>query len=135
MFTSTTSWYLFIYRYARKLTKGYLFLICNSLLFFFSLPLIEILIAIINGSNDNTTKYFPFIALYPKSYYNYPLYEVKILFSTLKLRILIFLYLYLLFFYVDYLLLPNDSDKLMWSYYLRNWYFNCNSIVSYVRSF
>ncbi|XP_025157160.1 odorant receptor 13a-like [Harpegnathos saltator] len=62
--------------YARKLTKGYVFLICNSLLFFFSLPLIEIFITTLAGFNDNSTKHFPFLALYPKSYYNFPIYEI-----------------------------------------------------------
>lgn len=73
---------LFICRYVKKghlCTKGYLFLICNSLMFFFSLPIIEIFIAVIKDTNDNSTKHFPFIALYPESYYNFPMYEVRIL--------------------------------------------------------
>lgn len=75
---------LFTYRYVKKgylYTKGYLFLICNSLMFFFSLPIIEIFITVIKGTNDNSTKHFPFIALYPESYYNFPMYEVRIVFS------------------------------------------------------
>lgn len=68
---------MLIYRYARKVTKGYLFLICNSLAFFFSLPIIEILIAVIKGAMNNNVKHFPFLALYPESYYNFPLYEVR----------------------------------------------------------
>ncbi|KAF3054293.1 Odorant receptor 110 [Nylanderia fulva] len=66
--------------YVRKgfiFTKGYLFLICNSLAFFFSLPIIEIFVTIIKNTNDNnTTKHFPFIALYPDNYYNFPMYEI-----------------------------------------------------------
>ncbi|XP_011065389.1 PREDICTED: uncharacterized protein LOC105152676 [Acromyrmex echinatior] len=61
-------------------TKGYLFLICNSLMFFFSLPIIEIVIAVIKGTNNNTIKHFPFLALYPEYYYNFPMYEVRSLF-------------------------------------------------------
>ncbi|KYN10084.1 Putative odorant receptor 13a [Trachymyrmex cornetzi] len=57
-------------------TKGYLFLICNSLMFFFSLPIIEIVIAAIKGTNNNTIKHFPFLALYPEYYYNFPMYEI-----------------------------------------------------------
>ncbi|XP_024873688.1 odorant receptor 82a-like isoform X3 [Temnothorax curvispinosus] len=57
-------------------TKGYLFLICNSLMFFFSLPMIEIFVALIKGPNDNSTRHFPFLALYPESYYNFPMYEI-----------------------------------------------------------
>lgn len=48
-------------------------------MFFFSLPIIEIFIAIMKDTNDNSTKHFPFIALYPESYYNFPMYEVRIL--------------------------------------------------------
>jgi len=72
---------LFICRYVKKgylYTKGYLFLICNSLMFFFSLPILEIFIAVIKGTND--TKHFPFLALYPESYYSFPMYEVRFLF-------------------------------------------------------
>ncbi|KAL6440851.1 hypothetical protein ACFW04_003343 [Cataglyphis niger] len=58
-------------------TKGYLFLICNSLVFFFSLPIIEIFITVIKNTRDNnSTKHFPFIALYPENYYNFPIYEI-----------------------------------------------------------
>ncbi|KAG5314534.1 OR13A protein, partial [Pseudoatta argentina] len=57
-------------------TKGYLFLICNSLMFFFSLPIIEIVIAVIKGTNNNTIKHFSFLALYPEYYYNFPIYEI-----------------------------------------------------------
>ena len=75
---------LLTYRYVKKgylYTKGYLFLICNSLMFFFSLPIIEIVIAVIKGTNNNTIKHFPFLALYPEYYYNFPMYEVRSLFS------------------------------------------------------
>lgn len=76
----------FIYRYVRKgslYTKGYLFLICNSLIFFFSLPIIEIFVTMNKSTNDNnSTKHFPFIALYPNNYYNFPMYEVKVLFFS-----------------------------------------------------
>ncbi|XP_011875239.1 PREDICTED: odorant receptor 13a-like isoform X2 [Vollenhovia emeryi] len=57
-------------------TRKYLFLICNSLMFFFSLPVIEIFITVIKGTNGNSTKHFPFLALYPESYYNFPMYEI-----------------------------------------------------------
>ncbi|KYM94837.1 Putative odorant receptor 13a, partial [Cyphomyrmex costatus] len=60
-------------------TKGYLFLICNSLMFFFSLPIIEIIITVIKDTNNNTIKHFPFLALYPKYYYNFPMYEVSVI--------------------------------------------------------
>lgn len=78
-----------IYRYVKKgflFTKGYLTIICNSLVFFFSLPMIDILVTMIKSTNDNnSTKHFPFIALYPENYYNFPMYEVKVLlFSDLS---------------------------------------------------
>lgn len=75
---------LLTYRYVKKgylYTKGYLFLICNSLMFFFSLPIIEIVIAVVKGTNNNTIKHFPFLALYPEYYYYFPMYEVRSLFS------------------------------------------------------
>ncbi|XP_019885813.1 odorant receptor 13a isoform X2 [Ooceraea biroi] len=65
--------------YVRKghlFTKGYLFLICNSLLFFFSLPIFESVVTTIKGTSDNSTNNFPFVALYPESYYNFPMYEI-----------------------------------------------------------
>ncbi|XP_011640361.2 odorant receptor 13a-like [Pogonomyrmex barbatus] len=60
-------------------TKGYLFLICNSLIFFFSLPIIEIFVTVIKDTNNNSTltsKHLPFLALYPESYYSFPMYEI-----------------------------------------------------------
>ncbi|XP_012230552.1 odorant receptor 13a-like [Linepithema humile] len=57
-------------------TKGYLFLICNALVFFFSLPVIETLVAVIKDTGDNSTKHFPFVALYPEPCYHFPMYEV-----------------------------------------------------------
>ncbi|KYM76819.1 Putative odorant receptor 13a [Atta colombica] len=40
------------------------------------LPIIEIVIAVIKGTNNNTIKHFPFLALYPEYYYNFPMYEI-----------------------------------------------------------
>ncbi|TGZ48347.1 Odorant receptor [Temnothorax longispinosus] len=40
------------------------------------LPMIEIFVALIKGPNDNSTRHFPFLALYPESYYNFPMYEI-----------------------------------------------------------
>ncbi|KAH0950410.1 OrUA3 [Eciton burchellii] len=65
--------------YVRKghlYTKGYLFLICNALVFFFSLPIVESIVAIIKDTNDNSTKNFPFVASYSEFYYNFPMYEI-----------------------------------------------------------
>jgi len=77
---------IFVYRYVKKghlYTKGYLFLICNALLFFFGLPIVESIVAIIRDTNDNSTKSFPFVASYSEFYYNFPMYEVKSFFSGL----------------------------------------------------
>lgn len=87
---------LLICRYVKKgylYTKGYLFLICNSLMFFFSLPIIEILITVIEGTNDNSTKHFPFLALYPESYYSSPMYEVRASLAEITNMIIIFVYI------------------------------------------
>ncbi|XP_076230127.1 odorant receptor 22c-like isoform X2 [Nomia melanderi] len=61
--------------FAKNVTKGYLFLIINALLFFFSVPIVNIFI--IQGSSNNSTvlKNFPFLASYPLAFYNFPLYE------------------------------------------------------------
>lgn len=94
---------LILYRYVRKgslYTKRYLFLICNSLIFFFSLPIIEIFVTMIKNTNDNdtSTKHFPFIALYPKNYYNFPIYEVRVsFFFSLCVRVLFFTKLLIIF--------------------------------------
>ncbi|XP_076632768.1 odorant receptor 13a-like [Colletes latitarsis] len=62
---------------AKNVTKGYLFLIINSLLFFYSVPIIEIFFTIIQDSTNNLTqKNFPFVASYPLAFYNFPLYEI-----------------------------------------------------------
>ncbi|XP_053981118.1 odorant receptor 13a-like [Hylaeus volcanicus] len=62
---------------AKNITKGYLFLIFNALLFFFSLPIIETLITTMQDSTNNLTKKsFPFVALYPLAFYNFPFYEI-----------------------------------------------------------
>ncbi|KAG7210318.1 hypothetical protein KM043_011858 [Ampulex compressa] len=42
----------------------------------FNLPLIEIFISVIEEANVNSTKHFPFVALYPNIYYKSPLYEI-----------------------------------------------------------
>jgi len=98
--------YQIICRYIKKgylFTKGYLFLICNSLVFFFSLPIMEILIAVIKDISDNSTKHFPFVALYPESCYHFPIYEVKAQFSDLsKLLSMMTFLLYILFTQVVY---------------------------------
>ncbi|XP_076182252.1 odorant receptor 13a-like [Ptiloglossa arizonensis] len=63
--------------YAKNLTNGYLFVIFNSLLFFFSLPIIETFITIIQHSTNNLTeRNFPFVASYPLAFYSFPLYEI-----------------------------------------------------------
>lgn len=71
---------LVLCRYVKRghlFTKGYLFLIFNCLTFFYSLPITDILLAIIMGSSDNSTKHFPFVALYSESCYHFPMYEVR----------------------------------------------------------
>ncbi|XP_066597140.1 odorant receptor 13a-like [Prorops nasuta] len=60
---------------ARKITKGYLFLICNALLFFFTLPLGIMVTDSLNGK-ETITKHFPFLATYPLSWYQTPMYEL-----------------------------------------------------------
>jgi len=78
---------MLVCRYVRKghlYTKGYLFLICNALVFFFSLPIVESIVAIIRDTNNNSTKSFPFVASYSELYYNFPMYEVKIFFLTYR---------------------------------------------------
>lgn len=83
-------------RYVKKgylYTKGYLFLICNSLMFFFSLPIIDLLITVIKDTDDNSTKHFPFVALYPESYYSSPMYEVRIALAEIVSMIIIFVYI------------------------------------------
>lgn len=49
---------------------------CNTLLFFFSLPIIEILIIKHEDSDNLTIKNFPFVALYPIAFYKFPFYQV-----------------------------------------------------------
>ncbi|XP_076479271.1 odorant receptor 13a-like [Bombus vancouverensis nearcticus] len=61
--------------YAKTITKGYLISMCNALLFFFSLPIIEILITK-HEDSDNFTMNFPFAASYPVAFYKFPLYEI-----------------------------------------------------------
>ncbi|XP_076654503.1 odorant receptor 13a-like [Halictus rubicundus] len=62
---------------AKKVTKSYLFLIVNALLFFFSVPIIEIIFNAAYVSNNNSTvlRDFPFVASYPLAFYNFPFYE------------------------------------------------------------
>ncbi|XP_076235029.1 odorant receptor 13a-like [Calliopsis andreniformis] len=63
--------------FAKKITKGYLFLIFNALLFFFSLPIIDAFITFIQDSTSNfTVKGFPFVASYPLAFYDFPFYEI-----------------------------------------------------------
>ncbi|KZC05825.1 Putative odorant receptor 13a [Dufourea novaeangliae] len=64
--------------YAKNVTKGYLFLIVNALLFFYSLPVIDSFMSIIRDTNDNSTvpKNFPFVASYPLTFYKFPFYEI-----------------------------------------------------------
>ncbi|KAI4487090.1 hypothetical protein M0802_012044 [Mischocyttarus mexicanus] len=61
---------------AKNITKGYLFLIFNSLIIFFTLPLIDIFILKYKGILSNDSNNFPFMALYPDSFYEFPLYEI-----------------------------------------------------------
>ncbi|KAK2579408.1 hypothetical protein KPH14_003266 [Odynerus spinipes] len=62
--------------HARNITKGYLFLIFNALLIFYCLPLLDIFILEYKGMLGNNSKHFPFLALYPGSFYETPLYEI-----------------------------------------------------------
>ncbi|XP_076381187.1 odorant receptor 13a-like [Megalopta genalis] len=55
---------------AKNVTRGYLFLICNALLLFFSVPIIDII-----TNNSTVLKDFPFVATYPSGFYNFPYYE------------------------------------------------------------
>lgn len=53
---------------------------------------------LIKDTNENSTKSFPFVALYPESYYNFPMYEVKFfdlsdLSKPLKISISAYLYI------------------------------------------
>ncbi|XP_047370314.1 odorant receptor 13a-like [Vespa velutina] len=61
---------------AKNITKGYLFLIFNVLVVFFTLPLIDVFILKYKGMVGNNSNYFPFMALYPDSFYEFPLYEI-----------------------------------------------------------
>ncbi|KAI4484766.1 hypothetical protein M0804_007332 [Polistes exclamans] len=61
---------------AKNITKGYLFLIFNALLIFFMLPLIDIFILKYKGILRNDSNNFPFMASYPDSFYEFPLYEI-----------------------------------------------------------
>ncbi|XP_078035686.1 odorant receptor 13a-like [Augochlora pura] len=63
---------------AKNVTRGYLFLIFNALLLFFSVPIIDIITNIIFASSNSTTvlKNFPFVAMYPLTFYNFPYYEI-----------------------------------------------------------
>ncbi|XP_015183021.1 PREDICTED: odorant receptor 49b-like [Polistes dominula] len=61
---------------AKNITKGYLFLIFNALLIFFTLPLIDIFILKYKGILNNDSNNFPFMASYPDSFYEFPLYEI-----------------------------------------------------------
>ncbi|XP_043785588.1 odorant receptor 13a-like [Apis laboriosa] len=61
--------------YAKNITKGYFISMCNALLLFFSLPIIEILIKNEN-LNNFTIKNFPFAASYPITFYKFPFYEI-----------------------------------------------------------
>lgn len=67
------------YRQAKNITKGYLFLILNVLLVFFTLPLIDVFILEYKGMLGNDSNHFPFMALYPDSFYKFPLYEVSLI--------------------------------------------------------
>ncbi|RLZ02243.1 Odorant receptor 70 [Cephus cinctus] len=62
--------------YANKMTKGYTFLIINALLFFFSLPPIEILILKFNGTYKSSDKHFPFPATYPDFLKEFPYFQI-----------------------------------------------------------
>ncbi|XP_015602816.1 odorant receptor 13a isoform X1 [Cephus cinctus] len=64
------------FRYANKMTKGYTFLIINALLFFFSLPPIEILILKFNGTYKSSDKHFPFPATYPDFLKEFPYFQI-----------------------------------------------------------
>nr|QHN69101.1 odorant receptor 15 [Sirex noctilio] len=70
-----THYFITYAKSARKVTKSYLILIFNALLFFFSLPPIEILIAKTNGAL-NVDKHFPFSATYPTFCYESFSFEV-----------------------------------------------------------
>lgn len=73
---------IYPFRYAKTITKGYLISMCNALLFFFSLPIIEILITK-HEDSDNFTMNFPFAASYPMAFYKFPLYEVPLHFTRI----------------------------------------------------
>ncbi|XP_063984830.1 odorant receptor 13a-like isoform X2 [Diachasmimorpha longicaudata] len=60
---------------AKVITMSYSFLICNALLFFFSLPLLHLLPHQRN-SHDSDMLRVPFVATYPDFCYHSPAYEV-----------------------------------------------------------
>ncbi|KOC68700.1 Putative odorant receptor 13a, partial [Habropoda laboriosa] len=62
--------------YAKNITKGYFISMCNALLFFCSLPIIEIFVTEHQNSDNLTLKNFPFAATYPTVFYNFPFYEI-----------------------------------------------------------
>lgn len=70
--------FIYFSRQAKNITKGYLFLIFNVLLVFFTLPLIDVFILEYKGMLGNDSNHLPFMALYPDSFYKFPLYEVNL---------------------------------------------------------
>lgn len=88
---------MYIYfRYAKNITKGYFFSMCNALLFFFSLPIIETLTKNEN-LNNFTIKNFPFAASYPITFYKFPFYEVFYFTFLLYIFIIIMFYFIIVF--------------------------------------
>ncbi|CAK9833675.1 Odorant receptor 13a [Anthophora retusa] len=73
--------------YARNITKGYFISMCNALLFFCSLPVIEIFITEYRNSDNSTAKNFPFAATYPIVFYSFPFYEIAYMSQVLATSI------------------------------------------------
>ncbi|OAD54307.1 Odorant receptor 85e [Eufriesea mexicana] len=61
--------------YAKNITKAYFISMCNALLFFYSLPIIEIFSPKNKDSGNFTTRSLPFVASYPMVFYKFPFYE------------------------------------------------------------
>nr|AZQ24926.1 odorant receptor [Aphidius gifuensis] len=69
-----------IYQYARsarRITIGYCILICNALLVFFGIPLMSYAVNRSNDNQNSTIKFnLPFVASYPKIFYESPIFEM-----------------------------------------------------------
>nr|XP_012139624.1 PREDICTED: odorant receptor 13a-like isoform X1 [Megachile rotundata] len=74
--------------YAKNVSRGYFISMCNALLFYSSLPIIEILISKSQVSNNNSTiKKFPFTGTSPAAFHKFPFYEMMYIFQMLATNI------------------------------------------------